>query len=88
MLAGLIVAVVVSVVAVVGAVLAHGRPIMDNSACHAAPKKPYTPADARVVWQVRAQCDSRFCADAAAALDALIEAGEVIPKREYQQWVS
>ena len=87
MLTELVVATVALVAAAVGAVIARGRPTMDNSACHAAPRKPYTPADARVVWQVRAECDSRICADAAAALDALIAAGEFVPPREHRQWI-
>lgn len=83
MLTGVIGGAVVLIVSGVLAVHALGRPTMDNRACHAAPRKPYTTADAHMVWQARAGCDSRVCADKAAALDALIEAREPVPSPEY-----
>ena len=84
MLTGLIVGLLALAVSTIGAFLRLDRPTMDNSACHAAPGKPYTPADAHVVWQVRAACDSRICADKAAALDVLIDARKSVPTREYR----
>ena len=78
MFTGLIGAAIVLIMAALIAVHAVGRPTMDNSACHVAPRRPYTAADAHMVWQARAGCDSRICADKAAALDVLVETRECL----------
>lgn len=79
MLTGLTVALLALTAAGGGTLLTLKRPTMDNNACHASPRKPYTPGDAYLVWRVRAGCDSRVCADKAAALDVLIEARDTVP---------
>lgn len=49
-----------------------------DASAHAAPTRPFTPAEAHDVVQIHIGCRAKTCPRKASALDTLVEAGRMV----------